>query len=49
VPHLLEGFAGDAALFQEDLMHPRAAAQPLMLENVWRGLAPLLKKRATAR
>jgi acyl-CoA thioesterase-1 len=35
---------GDAAaLFQADNLHPTAEAQPLLLDNVWRGLAPLLK------
>jgi acyl-CoA thioesterase-1 len=35
---------GDAgALFQADNLHPTAEAQTLLLDNVWRGLAPLLK------
>lgn len=45
VPFLLEGFAENRELFQEDGIHPAAAAQPRMLENVWRGLRPLLEKR----
>jgi acyl-CoA thioesterase-1 len=27
---------------QEDGLHPIASAQPLVLENVWKGLQPLL-------
>ncbi len=42
VPFLLEGFADRLDWFQADHMHPLAAAQPHMLENVWRRLAPLL-------
>ena len=41
--YLLEGVATRAELFQADNMHPTAEAQPLLLETVWRGLAPLLK------
>ena len=44
VPFLLEGFAEKRELFQEDGIHPSAAAQREMLENVWRGLRPLLKE-----
>lgn len=42
VPFLLEGFATNPELFQDDLMHPSAAAQPLMLEHIWKTLQPLL-------
>ena len=49
VPFVLEGFGTRNELFQEDRLHPTAQAQPLILENVWRGLAPLLEKRPTAR
>lgn len=48
-PFLLAGVA-DApnadALFQGDRIHPVAAAHPIMLENVWAALKPLLGKRA---
>ena len=44
VPFLLEGFAEKQELFQPDGIHPAAAAQPLVLANVWKGLQPLLKK-----
>jgi acyl-CoA thioesterase-1 len=43
VPFLLDGFSENRALFQDDGIHPTAAAQPLMLETVWTELRPLLK------
>ena len=43
VPFLLEGFADKLELFQPDRIHPTEAAQPLMLERVWKELRPLLK------
>ncbi len=43
VPFLLEDFADKPDFFQPDRIHPTEAAQPLMLERVWRGLKPLLK------
>jgi acyl-CoA thioesterase-1 len=43
VPLLLEDFAEKPELFQPDRIHPTEAAQPLMLERVWKALAPLLK------
>ena len=46
VPFLLEGMADKPNLFQADNLHPVAEAQPVLLENVWRGLAPLLAKPA---
>ena len=45
VPFLLEGFADKPDFFQPDGIHPAVSAQPLVLENVWKGLAPLLKER----
>jgi acyl-CoA thioesterase-1 len=42
VPFLFEGFADNEALFQPDRVHPLQAAQPQLLDNVWRGLKPLL-------
>jgi len=44
VPFLLEGIAERRELFQADGIHPTAEAQPLILENVWKSLAPLLKR-----
>ena len=43
VPFALEGVAGNRELFLDDNLHPTAQAQPLILENVWKGLAPMLK------
>lgn len=43
VDFLLAGIASDASAFQPDMLHPTAAAQPKLLENVWPSLAPLLK------
>jgi acyl-CoA thioesterase-1 len=43
VPFLLDGFAEQREMFQSDGIHPTQAAQPLMLETVWRKLAPLLR------
>lgn len=43
VPFLLEGFADQRELFQADNLHPVAQAQPLMLETIWKTLAPLIK------
>ncbi|TNF97588.1 MAG: arylesterase [Gammaproteobacteria bacterium] len=41
---LLDGIALDTTLFQEDGLHPTARAQPMILENVWKELQPMLKK-----
>jgi acyl-CoA thioesterase-1 len=43
VPFLLEGVALTPGLMQPDGIHPRAAAQPRLLDNVWPYLEPLLK------
>ncbi len=42
-PFLLEGMAERRALFQADNMHPTAEAQSLILDNIWKALAPLLQ------
>lgn len=42
VPFLLEGVALDPSLMQGDGIHPNAAGQPRVLENVWSVLAGLL-------
>ena len=44
VPFLFEGFAEEARYFQPDRVHPTGEAQALMLETVWKGLRPLLRK-----
>lgn len=43
VDFLLDGIADQPRLFQADNMHPIAEAQPRLLDNVWKGLEPLLK------
>jgi len=43
VPSLMVDFADQADLFLPDRIHPAEAAQPLMLERVWKALRPLLK------
>ena len=47
VPFLLEGIADRPELFQADQLHPTAAAQRRILDNVWKALEPLLRKRAS--
>ncbi|MCS2609028.1 arylesterase [Halomonas dongshanensis] len=44
VPFLLESVALDAELMQDDGIHPTAAAQPTILDNVWPALEPLLER-----
>lgn len=46
VPYLMDGFAQNQQLFQSDGLHPIAQAQPLILNNVWPVLRPLLGKPA---
>jgi acyl-CoA thioesterase-1 len=43
VPFLLEDVAEKDDLFQPDRIHPTEAAQPFMLERVWKALQPLLR------
>lgn len=43
LPFLLEPIAQDVAAFQPDGLHPVAAAQPKILDHVWKTLRPLLK------
>jgi acyl-CoA thioesterase-1 len=42
-PFLLDGFAEKLDYFQADRIHPNEKAQPLMLDNVWPHLKPLLE------
>ncbi len=42
VPFFLEGVAETRELMQPDGIHPAAAAQPRILDNVWVALEPLL-------
>jgi acyl-CoA thioesterase-1 len=43
IPFFLEGVGGNAALNQWDRVHPNAAGQRVLAENVWRVLEPLLR------
>ena len=43
VPFLLDGVVGKPSLIQDDGLHPVAAAQPKILENVWVQLKGLMK------
>ena len=42
VPFFLEGIDPET-MFQRDGIHPTAEAQPILLENVWEVLEPLLR------
>lgn len=43
VAFLLEGVAGQVEFTQDDGLHPKANAQSKILDNVWKGLEPMLK------
>ena len=43
VPFLLEGIADKPELFQADQLHPVAAAQARIADNVWATLEPILR------
>lgn len=49
IPYLLEGVGGNPALNQWDRVHPNAAGQRVLAENVWRVLEPMLQKTAANR
>ncbi|MBU1692252.1 MAG: arylesterase [Gammaproteobacteria bacterium] len=44
LPFLLDGFADNPELFQADGLHPTTAAQPMIMERVWKVLQPMLAK-----
>jgi acyl-CoA thioesterase I len=46
VPYLLEGVAGNPALNLPDGIHPNAAGQKILAENVWRVLEPVAREVA---
>ena len=48
VPYLLEGVAGDPSLNLPDGIHPNAAGQKILAENVWRVLEPVARETAAA-
>jgi acyl-CoA thioesterase I len=39
---MLEGVAGDPQFTQDDGLHPNEAGQPLILENLWPSIEPML-------
>ncbi|KON80457.1 arylesterase [Azoarcus sp. PA01] len=43
VPFLLDGFAERHEMFQPDGIHPTAEAQQLIVDTVWKQLAPMLE------
>jgi acyl-CoA thioesterase I len=46
VPYLLDGVAGDPSLNLPDGIHPNAAGQKILAENVWRVLEPVAREVA---
>src|SRR5438876_12179881 len=46
VPYLLEGVAGNPSLNLSDGIHPNAAGQRILAENVWRVLEPVAREVA---
>ena len=46
VPYLLHGVAGDPSLNLPDGIHPNAAGQKILAENVWRVLEPIAREAA---
>jgi acyl-CoA thioesterase-1 len=49
VPYLLQGVAGDPSLNLPDGIHPNAAGQAILAENVWRVLEPVAREVAQDR
>ena len=47
VPYLLEGVAGNSSLNGPDGIHPNAAGQKILAENVWRVLEPVAREMST--
>ena len=48
IPFFLEGVGGNPELNQWDRVHPNAAGQRVLAENVWRVLEPLLRQSVAA-
>ena len=44
VPFLLDGMATRPERFLPDGLHPNTGAQPVLLDNVWQKLAPMLRR-----
>src|SRR5215510_7083410 len=49
VPYLLEGVAGNPSLNLADGIHPNAAGQKILAENVWRVLEPIARQVSQGR
>ncbi len=49
VPYLVQGVAGDPSLNLPDGIHPNAAGQAILAENVWRVLEPVAREVAQGR
>ena len=49
IPYLLEGVGGNPLLNQPDHLHPNAAGQRILAENVWHVLEPIAREVATGR
>ena len=47
VPYLLQGVTGNPSLNLPDGIHPNAAGQKILAENVWRVLEPVARKVAS--
>ena len=47
VPYLLQGVAGDPLLNLPDGIHPNAAGQKILAENIWRVLQPIAREVAS--
>ena len=47
IPYLLEGVGGDPLLNQPDRVHPNAAGQKILADNVWRVLEPIARETTT--
>ncbi|HJP99842.1 MAG TPA: arylesterase [Rhodanobacteraceae bacterium] len=48
VPFLLQGVALKPALMQADGMHPTAAGESIVFDNVWHALAPMLESKSSS-
>jgi acyl-CoA thioesterase-1 len=49
VPYLLDGVSGDPSLNLPDGIHPNAAGQKVLAENVWRVLEPIAREVSQGR
>jgi len=48
IPYLLAGVGGDPSLNLPDRVHPNAAGQRILAENVWQVLEPVVQKATAA-